>query len=544
MAQYPPPSNYFSGINYNNSFYSSTSYILKSGDYMTGTLTAPNINVNNNLSASNIIELGSSLANRYLLLNGSIPMTGTLNLTANATDNQITITNSQSTRYASIKFLNNINSACFIGIGGTGVSGTYVNNLYLEANNAMVFNTGNQNTTSPNPRMIIDTSGNVGIGTPIPSAKLDIQGNVNVNGNLVCLQDYSFFGGTSGSIASATGLRIGKSDIFAGTGNGGAIRIWSSVLSSVINLGYFGGNGDILTVANTSVSITQPTTISGSAPKLTVKGSGEGDVSTLYLSTPFQGTGPPKCALIAEGLNTYSRSKFHISLNNTPDNGVAYTAGLSDVCLTIDYSGNMGLMNKNPISDGGANTYLNIGNSAITNSAGYLVIHKKDGGAGSRHFRTGVDTGFYYCFGDFGSNNTAGTWVNQFTMHYACPQNSLLIDSLGRCYSVAFIPSSDAKIKTDIFTIPDALLKVSLLRGVYYTNILDGSKNIGLIAQEVEGVIPEVVSYNKEKDLKGVNYNSLVGLLINAIKEQQEIIENQGNQIKNILDILNRNNIK
>ena len=59
-----------------------------------------------------------------------------------------------------------------------------------------------------------------------------------------------------------------------------------------------------------------------------------------------------------------------------------------------------------------------------------------------------------------------------------------------------------------------------------------------MIAQEVEGIIPEVVSYNERTDMKGVNYANLTALLINAIKEQQEIIETQNDRISKIEEIL------
>jgi hypothetical protein len=52
-----------------------------------------------------------------------------------------------------------------------------------------------------------------------------------------------------------------------------------------------------------------------------------------------------------------------------------------------------------------------------------------------------------------------------------------------------------------------------------------------LIAQEVEYIIPEAVKENDMNGLKAVNYNGLVGLLVQAIKEQQQQI----NELKNIL---------
>ena len=77
-----------------------------------------------------------------------------------------------------------------------------------------------------------------------------------------------------------------------------------------------------------------------------------------------------------------------------------------------------------------------------------------------------------------------------------------------------FVSSSDRRLKTDIETIGDALGLVRNLRGVRY--IMDGAPGIGVIAQEVEPVLPEIVS--EADGLKRVAYGNLAGLLIEAIK--------------------------
>lgn len=79
--------------------------------------------------------------------------------------------------------------------------------------------------------------------------------------------------------------------------------------------------------------------------------------------------------------------------------------------------------------------------------------------------------------------------------------------------------SSEA-IKTDIATITNALDTVESLRGVSYTRIDNQQKKIGLIAQEVQRVLPEVVV--NSNDNIGVNYQTLTALLIEAVKELSE----------------------
>ena len=82
--------------------------------------------------------------------------------------------------------------------------------------------------------------------------------------------------------------------------------------------------------------------------------------------------------------------------------------------------------------------------------------------------------------------------------------------------------SSDEKLKENIQTIENALDKVMNLRGVEYDRKDSGEHQIGVIAQEVEKVIPEVV-YGDE--IKSVAYGNLIGLLIESIKELTEKVE-------------------
>ena len=89
--------------------------------------------------------------------------------------------------------------------------------------------------------------------------------------------------------------------------------------------------------------------------------------------------------------------------------------------------------------------------------------------------------------------------------------------------------NSDLKIKTNIKTIDNALEKVLSLRGVEYDRTDIKDHQIGIIAQEVEKIIPEVV-YGE--DIKSVAYGNLIGLLIEAIKEQNQRIEILENKLR------------
>lgn len=86
---------------------------------------------------------------------------------------------------------------------------------------------------------------------------------------------------------------------------------------------------------------------------------------------------------------------------------------------------------------------------------------------------------------------------------------------------------SDMRLKTNVRTIDGALDKVSLLRGVYFDR--DGKAKIGVIAQEVEEVLPEVVS--NEGEYKSVAYGNMTAVLIEAIKELRSQVEDLKKQL-------------
>ena len=79
-----------------------------------------------------------------------------------------------------------------------------------------------------------------------------------------------------------------------------------------------------------------------------------------------------------------------------------------------------------------------------------------------------------------------------------------------------FVSSSDARLKSEVETIVDALTLVCKLRGVRFK--MDGTRQIGVIAQEVEPVVPEVVRANETGQLS-VAYGNITGRLIEAVKE-------------------------
>jgi hypothetical protein len=103
------------------------------------------------------------------------------------------------------------------------------------------------------------------------------------------------------------------------------------------------------------------------------------------------------------------------------------------------------------------------------------------------------------------------------------------LNSLNATFAGDVIAFSDERLKENVLTIENALEKTISLRGVSYIRKENNQQSIGLIAQEVEKVIPEVVSENSD-GIKGVAYGNLVGILIEAIKELNAKIEKLENK--------------
>ena len=112
----------------------------------------------------------------------------------------------------------------------------------------------------------------------------------------------------------------------------------------------------------------------------------------------------------------------------------------------------------------------------------------------------------------------------------------------GQIYSTSNISAySDKRAKENIKPITDGLEKVLKLEGVYY-NMKEGHApnedhtrpRVGVLAQDVQKILPEVVTYAEEEDMYSVDYGNITAVLIEAIKDQQKIIDNLSERISKL----------
>ena len=137
--------------------------------------------------------------------------------------------------------------------------------------------------------------------------------------------------------------------------------------------------------------------------------------------------------------------------------------------------------------------------------------------------------------------NNARTYFgsgNGYEFRSAADVNIASISNAGDFVAAGDVTAySDARIKTNVQTIENALDKTLQLRGVTYnrTDSEDKSTKVGVIAQEILEVIPEVVKQNDE-GMYSVSYGNLTAVLIEAIKEQQKQID----ELKEIINGLTK----
>ncbi len=332
--------------------------------------------------------------------------------------------------------------------------------------------------------------------------------------------------------------------------------------------GAYGSSGQVLTSAGsgsaTTWSTITGTTINNNADNRIITGSGTANTLNGESGLLFDGT------QLQVGGDSGMAGTWGLEVNNTHNNeGTALIAGLqgaqlqvrdlgSSECLKLAANGQasiQSLKGGDPMvfyttPSGGSvterlritsGTSVEIGSGTGSDGCGLAIY------GGTNNNVSGQDAVFYV------RGDTASDWgmLLQKTTEYGFRMNTNSAATLsfaiydqsntlkhqfkgnGDYAAAGAVDSaSDIKLKTNIKTIDNALDKVLQLRGAEYDRIdRDNQHEIGVIAQEVEKIIPEVVHGDETKT---VSYGNIVAVLIEAIKEQNDVINKMKKEIEDL----------
>lgn len=435
-----------------------------------------NQNVAITTDSSRFVGIGSTMPTSKFVVQGDVKVSGVVTASSFTGSSFIgTATNATNAVYAAVSGLSTIAS----GIDSTSSINTSgiitASAFYLGG--ALVINPEVSTWAYPGTTGLAHTVyrlGNVGIGTSVGiNEKLVVDGNVSANRY-------------TSTVATGTA----------------PFTVTSSTLVTNLNADFLRGkaapSGDIVGTTDsqtlTNKTLTTPTVGSGGANFSGVSGS-----TNLRASTSASGT----LTLPAETGTLVSTASVGVvtsgnildgTITNTDINASAAIAVSKLASSTI--SGVTLGSNLNSLSFG---SYLTAASSYNGSSAVSVSVAATTANTGDTLVARNAS-------GDF----TAGS------INCSYLTASFTVEALD------FNSTSDLNLKTNVNTIENSLDIVNSLRGVSFDWKVNGNKSYGVIAQELEEVLPDLVT---TKDNKSVNYNGLVGVLLQAVKELSAEVE-------------------
>lgn len=389
-------------------------------------------------------------------------------------------TGSQNTGVGTAALLFNVGGSNNTGLGflaGPDVLSTNLTNATAIGANAVV---------SESNALVLGGTGsnavNVGIGTATPLYTLDVRGTGNFTAPVTMNANLTAAGTITGG--TVTGGEITSNDVVKATNGfvlGGNLFAFGAYANLNAFLG-FAGNTTMTGGQNTASGV-QALTSNTNGAFITANGWGA------------------------------------LKANTTGQNNTAVGAA----ALLINTSGSENTAVGQGALDG------NITGSNLT-CVGYICT------AAREHLFNATAIGAHAVVGESNSLVLGGTgkWAVKVGIGTTAPSNILTIGrGMGHPVSDSWETYSSRRWKTNIETLHGALAKVERLRGVTYDEKDSRKHEVGVIAEEVGAVVPEVVTYEDNgKDARGVDYSRLTALLIEATKEQQALIRKQQEQIR------------
>ena len=167
---------------------------------------------------------------------------------------------------------------------------------------------------------------------------------------------------------------------------------------------------------------------------------------------------------------------------------------------------------------------------ASIRTTGELIVYRNaswDGsssvftsGSGCGKFNGNLSVGMDFDPINSAGNTTGKLWVaTEIAVYSSSARNIVLTGSSGDVTAIQFTTSSSKKVKTNIKKLNSGLEIIDKLRPVSFKRKDTKQEDIGLIAEEVDKILPVIVKHNDKNEAEGLDYSKLTVILINAVKE-------------------------
>ena len=351
------------------------------------------------------------------------------------------------------------------------------------------------------------------------AANFQSTGNVNIAAGLVT-------GNFTAGNFQSTGNVNAASALFTGSVTGGTIQTAGNVNAAAMRItgaASIGGNLSVtgnIDVAGALVTYSS-NTLSVADSIIFLATNNTGDVLDLGLVGRFSGATTQYTGLVRDASDGVW--KLFANVAASPTNSIDFTPATYSSILVGSLAASSGSFTGNVtgawVGNVIATTYGGTGNSS-----GYA-----SGGANSAASSTVTDdtttNATHYIKLAAVSTGNAATRISTTKLFFN-PSTGLLT-------STDYNSSSDKRLKENIKTIEGALDKINALRGVVFDWKEGSDKGMGLIAQEVAEILPDVVTTD-DNGYMGIKYTNIIGVLVEAIKDQQQQI----NILKKQIEIL------
>jgi hypothetical protein len=409
-------------------------------------------------------------------------------------------------------------------------SNTTANFITAVGNHALRYNTtGGANTAVGSGALEFNSTGGLNSAFGYDALKKNTTGSNNTATGVNALVN-----NTTGSSNTATGVNALVDNTTAGDNTATGYNALKSNTVGRLNtaIGSESLNSNINGIQNTAVGsnsleknvgVSYNTAVGAEALRNTV--SGESNTAT--------GASALKANISGAYNSAFGRNALAVSVgdNNSAFGNVALAAN------TASANSAFGAYALERNTSGYGNTAVGIGAMKFHTTGNDNVAIGVNAGLFQSNTTTGSNNTAIGAFAEYGSANlTNATVIGSGAVVNANNKIRLGNDAVTVIEGkVSFTSLSDSRIKKNIVNSTYGLATVLKLRPVEYNLISNDLKQVGFIAQEVQKLVPEVVT-GKEGDLSkgeilGITYSNLVPVLTKAIQEQQKQIEDQNAKI-------------